>query len=162
MEVIWKVIPGHELYEVSSAGSVRNKRTGKILKQSLSRVGNYGGAYYVLNLGRGNKKYVHRLVAEAFCEKKAGCDFVNHIDENKCNNTSSNLEWVTNSDNIKHSMSVGGCVVSPSGVVHKFTCQNDFARLHGLNAGAFSMMLSGKYKHHKGWTRHELQQLVSD
>ena len=39
--------------------------------------------------------YVHKIVAFAFCNKLDGCDFVNHKDENKCNNNSDNLEWVT-------------------------------------------------------------------
>lgn len=39
--------------------------------------------------------YVHRIVAQAFCDKPEDCDYVNHIDEDKHNNNASNLEWVT-------------------------------------------------------------------
>ena len=45
---------------------------------------------------------VHRLVAEAFCPKPEGKDYVNHIDGSRDNNLASNLEWVTNSENALH------------------------------------------------------------
>lgn len=50
---------------------------------------------------------MHRLVAQAFCEKPDGCDIVNHIDNTVTNNHFSNLEWVTCKENIQHSISQG-------------------------------------------------------
>jgi hypothetical protein len=46
---------------------------------------------------------VHRLVAEAFCPNPNGLPEVNHRDGDKQNSHPDNLEWVTGSDNIKHS-----------------------------------------------------------
>lgn len=47
---------------------------------------------------------IHVLVANLFCDKsniqKKLC--INHIDGNKHNNKSSNLEWITLSANTKH------------------------------------------------------------
>ena len=53
----------------------------------------------------GNKKQyrVHRIVAEMFLDNKDGKKFVNHKDNNGENNCIENLEWVTQSENIKHS-----------------------------------------------------------
>ena len=65
-----------------------------------------GNGYLIVGLNFGGKRknyYVHRLVAEAFCYKPQGCDVVNHIDYNKCNNTAKNLEWCTQKSNILHS-----------------------------------------------------------
>ena len=53
--------------------------------------------------------YVHRLVAEAFVSGKTNdrCH-VNHIDGNRSNNNATNLEWVTRSENMRHSVDVLG------------------------------------------------------
>lgn len=48
------------------------------------------------------KKYVHRLVAEAFLPNPKKLPVVNHIDNNPSNNDVSNLEWVTTQDNSRH------------------------------------------------------------
>lgn len=51
----------------------------------------------------GTKRYlVHRLVATAYLDKPEGCNVVNHLDENRTNNAVSNLEWTTQSGNMKH------------------------------------------------------------
>lgn len=51
--------------------------------------------------------YVHRLVAQAFVSGYSEGKHVNHIDGNKFNNCSSNLEWVTRSENMLHAYDTG-------------------------------------------------------
>lgn len=91
----WKPIVGYEqFYEVSDMGNIKSLRTGKLRKPTP----NGQNGYLMLFLNGENQKkcvYVHRIVAEAFCPKPVGCDFVNHKDEVKHNNKASNLEWVT-------------------------------------------------------------------
>lgn len=95
MEEIWKPVVGYEsFYEVSNTGKIKSLRSGKLRKL----IPNKQNGYLMLFLNRKESKkccYVHRLVAEAFCEKPAGNDCVNHKDENKHNNNADNLEWVT-------------------------------------------------------------------
>jgi len=55
--------------------------------------------------GNGYKRFlVHRLVAESFLPKQDGQTVVNHKDGNKENNKTSNLEWVTPSQNAIHAI----------------------------------------------------------
>lgn len=51
----------------------------------------------------GIRKYVHRLVAEAFIENPDNLPQVNHKDFDKSNNCVANLEWISKADNIQHS-----------------------------------------------------------
>lgn len=91
-------------YEVSTKGEVRNTKTGRILKQTLSKFG-----YLTLQLSdkhfnaknHRKKFFVHRLVAFVFIhnpdpEHKIQ---VNHIDHNRTNNFVNNLEWVSPLEN---------------------------------------------------------------
>jgi len=97
-------------YEVSSSGQVRNKKTLKILSQSLSSKG-----YYQVNIG-GKSRRVHRLVAIAFVSNPDDLETVNHKDGNKLNNSSLNLEWLSRGDNIKHAREVLGIKPIPYSV----------------------------------------------
>jgi len=85
-------------YLVSNHGNVKSKRYNRPL---LGYVNNCG--YKRVQIGSSkNRHFVHRLVADAFCEKRIGCDVVNHKDGNKTNNNSENLEWMTRSENDIH------------------------------------------------------------
>lgn len=102
MHEIWKSVKGHDGYEVSTLGEVRNKKTGRILRQSLNRKDGY------LRVGLDGKHcYVHRLVADAFYDGDHECMDVNHIDGNKYNNELPNLEWNTRKENIDHAFAYG-------------------------------------------------------
>ena len=106
---IWKSIEGYkDKYLISNYGNIKslidnNKKTReKILKQ---RIGNTG--YMYINLWKNSKvksKKIHRLVAEAFIPNPHNLPCVNHIDGNKLNNNIENLEWCTQSYNIKHAI----------------------------------------------------------
>ena len=59
-ELKWKTIDGFEDCEVSNNGLVRNKKTSHIYKCRDNGIG-----YLFVEL-KGNKYYIHRLVAKAF------------------------------------------------------------------------------------------------
>lgn len=108
VEEIWKdILEFKGQYQVSNLGNVRSLIRNKILKPakiSNNRINSTG--YYVVNL-KGKLYYIHRLVAETFIPNPNKLPQVNHIDGNKLNNCIDNLEWCTNSENIKHAYRTG-------------------------------------------------------
>lgn len=93
-------------YQVSNTGKVRNKITKRYLKQ---RHDNRGYVKVALSLNLPYKKNtqigVHRLVALTYIpnDDPVNKTTVNHKDYDKDNNCVENLEWMSNSDNVKES-----------------------------------------------------------
>ncbi|WP_316571335.1 NUMOD4 domain-containing protein [Neobacillus sp. YIM B06451] len=111
----WMPIPNYEgIYEVSNFGNVKRlsgdviRRDGYINKVNEKVLSpSWDDGYKVVSLykkGQGKRIYVHVLVARAFIPNPEGKPYVNHIDGNRGNANEENLEWVTQSENIKHSV----------------------------------------------------------
>ncbi len=106
----WKRIPDIDgKYFISDRGRLFNGGTGGhcgIVKPGIS--GSYP-AYNFPKYGGHVCKKIHILVAEAFIpDHRPEADQVNHIDGDKTNNCVENLEWVTQSENVLHSVHVLG------------------------------------------------------
>lgn len=99
---MWKQAVSFPGYEVSDSGEVRNVNTKHVLSQQVNNRG-YSKVFLV-DKGHQNGVLVHRLVASAFCENDDPIrkTQVNHINEDKTDNRSLNLEWVTPSENVNH------------------------------------------------------------
>ena len=122
MSEIWKKTNINDDISVSNMGNVRNDKTKTIYKQ------NHKNGYLYVTLKtttetetkeRGQR--IHRLVAEAFIpnDDPKNKNQVNHIDGNKSNNKVDNLEWISQSDNIKHAASTG-LLKSQARKIHQF------------------------------------------
>ena len=109
MNEIWKDIAGYEgLYQVSNLGNVRSLRYRNHDEVRELYLKPHTKGYLQVELHKDGKRKmvtVHRLVAMAFVDGYEDDKQVNHIDENKENNVSTNLEWVTVSQNVLHSIS---------------------------------------------------------
>ena len=123
MKEEWKDIKGYErLYQVSNYGRVRSYDReviqkhysgcdtthiykGKVMKLRQNKNG-YMIAYLTKNK-RQTKYLVHRLVAEAFIPHEPNKNYVNHLDNDSTNNNVTNLEWCTQSENIKYAYDNG-------------------------------------------------------
>lgn len=91
---VFKPIKGYEgLYYITESGEVYSSIQNKWLKQTINPNG-----YPMVGL-QGEKKLVHRLVAEAFIPNPNNLPQVNHKDENKKNSHVNNLEWCTSKYN---------------------------------------------------------------
>lgn len=88
-------------YEVSNLGNVRRKGTSKIRKLQDN-----GYGYKIVSrrkCGKIKNYYVHRLVAQEFCDNPCHYEEINHRDGHKGRNCAENLEWCSRSYNLKHS-----------------------------------------------------------
>lgn len=179
MREIWKDINGYEgYYQVSNYGRVKslkrensNNQFGHefILKASSKR--RYKQVSLQIN---GNCKYysVHRLVAELFVENPFNKEQVNHIDGNKHNNNSTNLEWATPKENTAHAIETGLMPIQKSGIECNRSFQVEMIdknmnvvkifgsimcaqRETGVRSGNISKVINGKAKTAGGyiWNR---------
>lgn len=101
----WKIITEHPSYMVSSMGKVKNILTGNVLQPYDD-----GKGYLRVKLD-GRCCRLHILVAEAFVdnpdpETKV---VVNHKKGKKHDCRASQLEWVTQQENVQHAWNTGLC-----------------------------------------------------
>lgn len=59
--------------------------------------------------GKTQRFLVHRMVAETYFSNPKNLEQVNHLDGNRSNNHTSNLEWCTRSENMLHCHGMGTC-----------------------------------------------------
>lgn len=109
-EEVWKdAVNGFSNYAVSDRGRVKNKKKDFITKLTIDN----STGYLVVNIlgddGRRHVKCAHRLVAEAFIPNPDNKRVVNHINCDKTDNRVENLEWATDSENMKHAFANGLC-----------------------------------------------------
>lgn len=114
----WAPIEGHAGYEVSDHGRVRTwhkcgvaktlRDTPKLLKHNYCYEGYPRLAIVRIVDGKRTKKSfrVHRLVAAAFVSGDRTL-WVSHLDGNRKNNHYSNLKWVTQRENMSHTVAHG-------------------------------------------------------
>lgn len=101
-----KLIPNFENYAISLDGRVINNTTKKVKKPTDNHSGK---GYLYVDLykdGKRHRKYVHRLVAEAYIPNPNNLPFVNHIDGNPKNNNYKNLEWCSARQNVEHAAKI--------------------------------------------------------
>lgn len=109
MKEIWKEIKGYPRYDVSNMGRVRSWcRRGEAPKILRLRENNKGYFYILLRDHEQKKKHflIARLVLKAFVLNPENKATANHIDEDKSNNCTSNLEWMTVKENVNHGTGV--------------------------------------------------------
>ena len=120
MSEVWKPISPYTDYYISNYGNVRSTKTGKPVLLKTHSLKN-GYKYIDLYENATRKKYlVHRLVGQYFVDNPYDKPFINHIDENKGNNRSDNLEWCTRLENNRYGTGQYRAKIARQGNKHYF------------------------------------------
>ena len=153
------------LYQVSNLGNVKSLGNGNNTnaKERMLKAGKRKDGYLQLTLYKNGKKkqfLIHRLVAYMFIDGYFNGAEVNHIDENKENNSIENLEWMTPKQNCNHGTRnkrmtktrnkkvIGYSLTETKVIILQSTHQ---AEKFGFNQGAICECCNGKRKSHKGF-----------
>ncbi|ARE25304.1 NUMOD4 motif-containing HNH endonuclease [Lactococcus cremoris] len=167
-EIEWRDIAGFEgQYEVSNTGLVKSLKGKKerIMKPKRKKIFKRDGStelgneeLVLSNGGVRTSKLVHRLVAQAFIPNPEIKSEVNHLDENKGNNSVENLQWSTRKENLEWGTRVERSAKAQSqailsidefGTVEKiYSSMNEGGR-DGYTRSSISYVLSGKRKKYK-------------
>lgn len=138
MKEIWKDVDGYNGdYKISNLGNVLSLK-----KQQVVLTPRLCGQYYAVCLYDNNNKrknhYIHKLVLVAFIPNPENKPQGNHIDGIKAHNYVSNLEWCTNSENIRHAYKLG-LKTAPCAQTGRF------GDLHHLSKKVHQYSINGKY-----------------
>ena len=97
----WKDIPNYSKYQASSQGRIKNKETNHVRVDFLKNTGGYS-RLQLRKDGESINVSVHRIVAETFLEASENRTVVNHKNGIPFDNRVENLEWSTQSENVRH------------------------------------------------------------
>ncbi len=108
----WKRIPSYSLYEASDLGRIKtfnwkNKKTEAIMKPHIDGCGYLRTMLKRDSDGEIHTIKVHRIIGITFIPNPENKPQINHKNGIRSDNRAINLEWVTNSENIKDSFAKG-------------------------------------------------------
>lgn len=115
-------IPGFPGYQISTDGTVYNKKTGRELKNTI---GNRG--YYTVSLNS-QRKFLHILLAKTFIKNLNNKLHVDHINRNKTDNSLNNLRFVNASENNTNKGLISTNTSGYTGVRYHFNGKNEYWR----------------------------------
>jgi hypothetical protein len=153
-EELWRDWPQDPRIKVSNKGNVVSHKRGSAYPLKVSH--NKSG-YQQVGAGPGsNVQPVHRMVAETWIPNPSHYEQVNHINGDKDDNRAENLEWVTQSQNMRHAWQTGLTKgrSTPIRIVETgevFESLSECARRIGGSVGNIWACLDGRRSTHLGY-----------
>lgn len=101
----FKEIKGYPKYYINKDGKLISLKVNGVTREMKPYKSRNGYRFIKIINEKGEIKHesIHRLVAKTFIPNPQNLSEVNHKDGNRENNCIDNLEWVTRSQNLKHS-----------------------------------------------------------
>ena len=167
----WRDIKDFPGYQVSNTGKVRsfiNNRHGVCDEyHELTPYVNKHG-YSSVQMGRGRRRSVHRLVASTFIPNPDSKPLVRHLDDDPRNNQVNNLAWGTQKDNMEDCVNHGRLVGDTTSAINarkksviatskdglqsiEFSSIHDAARALGVWPQHICSVMQGKISQTGGW-----------
>lgn len=149
-------------YEVREDGTIYSHSRKRLLKPCVDRDG-YHRVCLMTDDGKRKGMAVHRMVALTYLTDYSEELTVDHINNDKSDNSVSNLQMVTVAQNISKAHKDG--IHRPSSIKRSkplyafkdgigawFPSINEAANSLGLDPRNMSQVLNGRCKHHRGYT----------
>ncbi len=150
----YREIPGFSRYCITSTGDLIHKETGEVPTRHADNVNGYATSWiYDPEISKNRSVRHHRLVALAWKKNKDPWmrNIVDHLNGDRSNFDSTNLQWVTNRENIRRALVVGtrqtvDCTVREieTGVVTRHYSISSACEYMGLNVRGFETLTSGR------------------
>lgn len=153
---IWKPLSEDPKYVISNYGRLKNTINGKEISQRDDRYGYPKVSLYTRGIK--NTRNIHRLVAKEFVEGFDPNLQVNHINGNKHDNRSVNLEWVSAAENISHAYNTHLNYGPPRKQVRVietgdiYESEKDCAKAINGSISGVNGCLKGRRNTHKGYS----------
>lgn len=131
-------------YEISSMGRIKNNKTGVITFGSRNKNSGYIRWTYTTRNGERKEIQAHRAVYETFYPNEE-INVINHIDSNRGNNKLSNLENISQSENVvksyyqtktKTTVLTGQFDIESKKLIEVYESTSAAARALGLNSAS--------------------------
>lgn len=165
----WRDVVGYEgLYQVSNLGRVKSLPRKHQLRCIIVAQHPTGGGYLTVTLTKNKKRKnfrTHKLVALCFLQIEEGKDEINHINENKFDNSVENLMRCDRSFNVNYG---GRNIVvgyklrnrkdqskkvyqldNDGNVIKIFRSVNDASRFYGISVNGISRVCRGERQKYK-------------
>jgi hypothetical protein len=132
-------------YGIGNDGRVWSFISHRWLNNKSKTTRGYPQVRLRLSPGKHNTFLTHRLVAEAWLGRPVNGQEVNHIDGDKTNNHVSNLEWITNAENMRHAAENGLMPVGEGHRLSKVTERDVLAIRRAYSGGESQVSIANRY-----------------